>query len=319
MLMSFDEASKKIAAGALLHISGNGSMLRKLPRGNWVGGSTEHFMTKDGCVVSGSHLFVTEFPYADFTFKTYDKNTISNIGADAFDNGFSIVLAPAGSAIHLHFAEHAPTFKDIFTKNITGWITGTVIPIAVNGNTGDVCTDKAVVLHISLPEDKIAAIGVIDIFSVNESSPTVIEFTSSGFAAETCLVNGVERNMAEYITEIDHDTRLPLIGDYSGNGVNLSFRMIEGGITHFHIPFVRGIKYRLANPVTDYEEAFNSVVECRSSSISGAEIAFACNCFGNFIYGNMEGKSTGSFVGPITFGEIAGQLVNQTLVYVSVQ
>jgi hypothetical protein len=32
------------------------------------------------------------------------------------------------------------------------------------------------------------------------------------------------------------------------------------------------------------------------------------------LYGHLEGKRTGSITGPITFGEIAHQLLNQTMV-----
>lgn len=46
---------------------------------------------------------------------------------------------------------------------------------------------------------------------------------------------------------------------------------------------------------------------------------FACNCILNFLYSELEGKSTGAITGPITFGEIADQLMNQTLVYVQLE
>jgi len=42
--------------------------------------------------------------------------------------------------------------------------------------------------------------------------------------------------------------------------------------------------------------------------------AFACNCILNYLYGKLEGKKTGDITGPITFGEIAHQLLNQTMV-----
>ena len=38
-----------------------------------------------------------------------------------------------------------------------------------------------------------------------------------------------------------------------------------------------------------------------------------------FINATLENKKTGSFVGPITFGEIAYQLLNQTIVYLEVK
>ena len=44
---------------------------------------------------------------------------------------------------------------------------------------------------------------------------------------------------------------------------------------------------------------------------------FTCNCILNYLYANLEGKKTGSIVGPITFGEIAYMLLNQTMVYLT--
>ena len=44
MLLTFDETVKKINEGGLLHISGTQKLLEKLPKGNWLGGTGEHFM-----------------------------------------------------------------------------------------------------------------------------------------------------------------------------------------------------------------------------------------------------------------------------------
>lgn len=38
----------------------------------------------------------------------------------------------------------------------------------------------------------------------------------------------------------------------------------------------------------------------------------------NFLYAELEGRQAGGFVGPVTFGEIAYVLLNQTLVRLSV-
>ena len=45
---------------------------------------------------------------------------------------------------------------------------------------------------------------------------------------------------------------------------------------------------------------------------------FSCNCILNYLYGELEGKVTEGMYGPVTFGEIAYQLLNQTLVYVRI-
>ncbi|MCL2182508.1 MAG: hypothetical protein FWB85_03445 [Chitinispirillia bacterium] len=319
MLMTFDEVSKRITAGELLHIAGTEALLRKLPKGNWAGGSTEYFMDGDGGKVSGDLLFVTGFPYTDFAVKSYGTDNIKDVAVDAYDNGFSILIVPFDSAVHKMYAEKAPGFEDLFIKNIAGWIAGANLgkagqtPIAVNGLTGEAHSGRAAALHIGVPADKAVTIGVINIFSQDEESP-LIEFPEEGFSASKCLINGEEAVFADYIAENGIDTKLPLVGDYSGNGVNISFKSTYDGVVNFYAPVFSGIKYRIAKPISNYAEEFNSHL----SDFRDTDAVFSCNCILNFLYGELDGKSIERFNGPITFGEIAYQLVNQTLVYVSV-
>jgi len=317
--MTFDEVSKKIENGVLLHIAGTESLLKKLPRGKWVGGSTEYFMTKDGGKVSNDRLFVTEFPYESFSIKSYGVEKIENVVTDAFENGFSIVVVPFDSAVHKKYAENAAEFKDMFLKPIVGWISGVNLgvagqtPIAVNGMTPAAYTDKAVAMHLKVPDDKTVSVNIINIFAQDETSP-VIEFNEEGFLVDKCLIDGKEAAFADYIAQNGIDTKLPLVGDYSGNGVNISFKSIENDMVYFYAPVFSGIKYRMAKGISDYEKEFNS----RLSGFKETKAAFSCNCILNFLYGELEGKNIEAFAGPITFGEIAYQLVNQTLVYVTV-
>jgi len=319
MLMRFDDVSKKIAEGSLLHIAGTEDLIKKLPKGSWIGGSTEYFMSENGGKVSDDLLFVTTFPYSEFTIKSYDEKNIADVTADAYDNGFSIVIIPFDSAVHKEYASRAAEFEGMFIKNIAGWISGLNLsksgqtPIAVNGLTGEAYSGKAAVLHIRVPDDKTVTIGVINIFSQDENSP-VIEFTEEGFSAKKCLVDGKETVFADYITQKNIDTKLPLVGDYSGNGVNISFKSIGSGLVNFYAPVFSGIKYRIAKPICDYACEFNSQL----ANFKDVQAVFSCNCILNFLYGELEGKNIDAFAGPITFGEIAYQLVNQTLVYVAV-
>jgi hypothetical protein len=64
--------------------------------------------------------------------------------------------------------------------------------------------------------------------------------------------------------------------------------------------------------VPDYVQAFRSATAGLSR-----DVPFACNCILNFLYGKMEGEHVG-LPGPLTFGEIAFQLLNQTMVYCDV-
>jgi hypothetical protein len=319
MLLSFSETSKLIEDGKLLHIAGTEVLLKKLPRGRWIGGSTEYFMAKDGGKVSGDLLFVTEFSFIDFSIKSYSAQDISQITKDAFDNGFSILVIPFDSEVHKEYACNAAGYEKMFLRNIVGWISGLNLnksdqtPIAVNGSREGTYTDKAVALHIKIPENKSVSVNIINIFKQDEASP-VIEFMEEGFSIKKCRVNGKEVVLADYIAQNAIDTKLPLVGDYSGNGINISFKSIENGVVNFYAPVFSGIKYRIAKAVSDYEGLFNK----RISKHKHASSVFSCNCILNFLYGELENKKIEAFTGPITFGEIAYQLVNQTLVYVSI-
>jgi hypothetical protein len=319
MYMTFEETSKLIAEGKTLHVAGNEELLKKLPEGKWIGGSTEYFISKEGGKVSNEHLSVTEFAY-EASIKSYSVAEIGNIATDACDNGFSIVIIPFDSEMHKEYAQNAASYKDMFMKTIVGWISGINLgvagqtPIAVDGSATAVYTDKAVVLHLKVPSGKTAEMKIVNIFSQDEKTP-VITFDKDGFSATRCFVDGKEADLAEYIAKNNIDTKLPLVGDYEGNGINISFKTIDNGVVNFYAPVFQGINYRMAKNIANYEKEFNS----RISEIKETGVAFSCNCILNFLYGELEGKKLDTFVGPITFGEIASQLVNQTLVYVTVK
>ena len=308
-----------INSGKWLHISGSEDLLKKLPSGNWIGGSTEYFMSQDGGIVTDEKLFVTEIPYDNCKIASYDVNNIENITKDAFENGFTIVILPFDSDVHKTYAAKASGFEEMFIKNVVGWISGLNLsktgqtPIAVNGKTTECCSSTAVALHIQVPGDKIVVIGIVNIFTPNENGP-VIEFYEDGFTVDKCLVDGREVVFADYIAQSGIDTKLPLIGSYSGTGINVSFKKIENGAVYLYAPVFRNIKYRFANKISDYAKEF----EGKLGQFKNSETVFSCNCILNFLHGELEGKHIDPFYGPITFGEVAYQLVNQTLVYVAV-
>ena len=320
MLIKFDDAAQLIKSGKLLHIAGSEGLLRKLPKGKWIGGSTEYFMSREGGNVSDDMLFVTEFPYESHYVESYSASEVKNVANDAYASGFSILIVPFDSIVHREYAENAAGFLDMFLKPVVGWISGLNLskseqtPIAVNGTTGEVFFDKAVCLHIEVPEGKTANINIVNIFEEADDSP-IVTFNEEGFTVEKCFVDNEEVVLAEYLEKNGIDTKLPLIGSYSGTGINVSFRSIEDGAVNFYAPVFCGIEYRFAKKIPDYMEAFQSRIE--ALNVSG--VAFSCNCILNFLYGGLQGKKMETFEGPITFGEIAYQLVNQTLVYVTVE
>jgi hypothetical protein len=118
------------------------------------------------------------------------------------------------------------------------------------------------------------------------------------------------------VLETGLDTRLPLVADYHGASVNVSFQAVDADRreVRFFAPVFAGVPYRHARPVPDYVDAFASALP---SGIP-ERIALSCNCVLNYVHSSLEGRSTGDVVGPITFGEIAYQLLNQTMVYLAV-
>jgi hypothetical protein len=66
--------------------------------------------------------------------------------------------------------------------------------------------------------------------------------------------------------------------------------------------------------VADYVKAFTR----QMPSGGDDKVFFSCNCILNFLHSELAGKQTGAFTGPVTFGEVAYQLLNQTLVYLKI-
>jgi hypothetical protein len=253
------------------------------------------------------------------TINSYETGNLSKINEDAPDHGFSIVIIPATSSAHVSYAQEAPNFPGFFMKPILGWISGVhlddlgkISPKVFNGLTGESSGEKAVAIHCPIPDAKNAVVSMLNLFK--QGSGDVIKFEEKGFSIKNCLVNGAKRNFADYLSENKIDTRLPLVADYCGAMINVSFQGVNEAekIVNLYAPVFNDVEYKVAAPVDNYVQAFNNALPKDVSPI------FACNCILNFLYSELEGKVVDKMYGPITFGEIAYQLVNQTLVYVEV-
>ncbi len=319
MFSTVSEISKEIERGKALLLAGAENQLRKLPKGNWIAGTIPYFMTEDGGTVSMDRIYCTELPAEAACEKIteYGESTIQNITADACEDGFSFIIIPATSPVHVRYASDAPDFKNIFVTPILGWISGVLLddlgnisPKVFNGKTGRAMDDKAVVMHCSLAAGKIARIGIVNVFS--QGGGASIKFSKEGFSAGTCLINGEEQNLAEYIRNSNIDTKLPLVANYSGANVNVSIQDVEEDVVNFYAPVFREVEYKFAEPVPSYVQHFQEALP------KGVKAAFSCNCILNFLYSELEGKITQGMYGPITFGEVAYQLLNQTLVYLEI-
>jgi len=319
MLLTPAQANACIDRGAPLIIAGARRVLAGLKPGNWIGGSIPYFTTADGGCCDQTRVFVDEIklPVTRWAIKSYAP-ALSRIAADAFDNGFSYVIIPANSAAHLEYAMHAPEYPDIFLKPVLGWISGvhladlaTDAPFVVDGRTGTLHSNEAIVLHVELPPTFQATVQIVNLFQPGAGPD--LRFLEGGFSASTVIVDGQPVALAPFMKARGWDTSLPLVADYAGAHVNVSIKSIDEatGRVSFYAPVFPDVDYREAAPVGEYVQAFSRLVP------GGIQPVLSCNCILNYVYGKLEGQRTGPFTGPVTFGEIAHQLLNQTLVYLT--
>ena len=324
-LISTEDAAALIAKGTPLSIAGPEAELDKLPKGNWIGGTIPYFMLPDGgAVVRQGKVFVTEISGAgNVRFASYGPAELEKISGNCPENGLSIAIIPAGSEAHQNFAKDAANYPDAFLKPTVGWIAGVhlselgrVKPLVYAGFNGSKSADQAVVAYVELPADKLASVEIVNLFEPGDGD--LLQFPQTGFTVKDCLVNGKTMNFAEYVRSkgLEHG-KLPLVGDYTGARINASLQNVgaAGEVVSLYAPVFSDIQYHFARPVPDYAAAFKT----RLADQQAAGLLMSCNCILNFLFGELEGKSIGGVAGPVTFGEIAYQLLNQTMVTVRVQ
>lgn len=321
-LMSVEEASVELRSGGFYSVAAEEALLRKLPRGHWIGGTIPYFMGQDGGRTTRDQVFVTKLPVSGPAPKLrwYDAKSLHKVCTDAPDNGFSLIVIPAFSDLHSQFAREGPSYDDMFLKPLLGWISGLhlddlgkSVPLVVNGETLEFDGARALVMHVPLPDNQVAHLDIVNLFRQGEGDR--IRFTESGFHAHHCLVNGRPTNFADYLTSNKIDTRLPLVADYSGAMINVSVKGVDAAEhrVDFYAPVFDDAEYRIAAPVGDYERELIGAMPERDS-----DVAWSCNCILNYLYSELENKRTGPVTGPMTFGEVAYQLLNQTMVVLSI-
>jgi len=320
VLKTLQEAARDIQAGRILAIAGEASLLAQLPPGTWIGGSIPYFMDASGGRISREQVFVQDLTEvtASASIQVYRAEELHLLPRDAPENGFSILIIPANSPSHITYARRASGFRGLFQHPVVGWIAGVHLddlgreaPKVFDGR-GQHSIRDAVVLHATLKPGREAEVGIINLF--RQGGGDVLTFEEDGFQVEDCLVNGERHNLAEYLYRNRIDSRLPLVADYGGVNVNVSIQAVHdrAGTVDLYAPVFRHVAYRIAAPVDDYLATFRRAVPRDLHPV------FACNCILNFLYSGLEGKVTEGMYGPITFGEIAFQLLNQTLVYLDV-
>lgn len=323
-LFDKNTVSAMIKAKNNLILAGDEGVLSKLPQGNWIGGTIPYFVGDDGGEFSQEKIYVTQLP-SDLTnvdIKVYDEDNIDQIYLETPDNGLTFVIMPAESQIHQYFALNAPMFDGFASSPLIGWVSGvflqelgTVSPKVFLGKESAGLENSAVVMSISLPNSIYANIGIINLFE--EGGGDTMFFPEDGFVVKDVIIKKKSVNFAEYLLKNNIDIKSPLVADVHGVKINTSFQQVNEteGTVNLYAPVFRGIAYKLAKPVDNYVENFHSVLP----KDLGDNVLFSCNCILNYLYSELQGKKPGNLTGPVTFGEIAYQLLNQTLVYVTLE
>ncbi|MEM1381045.1 MAG: hypothetical protein AAGH41_10520 [Pseudomonadota bacterium] len=319
-MMSPVEAGLLIQSGKTLMIAGDEPVLRSLPNGKWIGGTSVYFMTEDGGREDRENVFVTVIDEATNSACRYvPTSELASITEGQFENGATFVIIPAASNALSTYGINAAGYTNLFVQPVMGWIAGihldeigTAMPKIVDGSTGTVYDDGAIVLYTEMPNDVVADVDIVNLFEQDETADTLV-FEQGGFDIDQVVVNGETKNFAAYIAEKGINIQLPLVANYAGAMINASFQAVdeEAQTVKMYAAIAPGTEYKIAKDFGDYGTAFNAAIT------EGGEGALCCNCILNYVYGSLEGKSTGSFTGPITFGEIAYVLLNQTLVRTS--
>ncbi|MBI1354042.1 MAG: hypothetical protein GC160_06830 [Acidobacteria bacterium] len=311
--------NRLIRLGRPLLLAGSEEALSQLDRGDWIGGTISYFMTPDGGRRSDAEVYVAELPADAVTCEArlYECSDLPSVCQNTPYDGYTLLILPFGGETHQRFALGAPAYKDCFVSPVVGWVAG--VPLesigtrrakVFLGREGRSSEDAAVAMHVVLPPEKAAEIDIFNIFRPGDGP--AIRFPETGFSAKTAFVDEVETSFAEYYRAHGRSGAAPLTADYCGTIVNVSIQCVDeaSGEVQFYAPVFEKAVYRFAKPVADYSSTFADALRGEHADAG----AFCCNCILNYLFGKLEAKHTGQLTGPMTFGEIAHQVLNQTLV-----
>ncbi len=319
-LFTLSETISLIEQKRHLVITADESLLKKLPKGNWIAGTSPYFMTVDGGHHTKDKLFVDDFTAygVEFQYYKYSKDNIFEITENSFDNGFIFLILPMASNVLERFGTDSLHFKNIFKNPIVGYVAGIDLqnkdnpsPKVYLGTTLEELSDFGVSMHVQLPENQVARVEIINPNSIDLQSPT-FTFPKTSFSQSSCIIDGKKSNIADYLISIQHPTMgIPLISSNNGALINRDVKTIDAQnkTVDFYSPVFSDEVYRLAKPVSDYTALFNEKL-----SVNKEVVIYSCLCVSFYLLGNLEKKSVG-IDGAFTFGEIAYQILNQTSVF----
>ncbi len=321
-ILSFQETVARIQAGAALLVAGRSAMLAQLPAGHWIGAVSTIAMKPDGAGPIGDNFCVTELPACATNFKIceYTADTLMSVATDAYENGYSLIVFPSQCDVHFKFATCAPEIPELFLHPLIGFVASTdsMLPdgtaaFVFNGESATRHEDRALVMHVELPPNRVATIGIINVYQ-QDDGPDIC-FAETGFSAERCLIDSQDKPISPYVcSQLPQDI---WVANYSGAMINLHLRSYdpEGeGPASFYGPFFKGVRYRHARVGIDYAQQYREEV----AKLDTKDVILAVNCVGNYSSFKLKGTILNDLIGPYTFGEIAYQQLNATYVYLRI-
>jgi hypothetical protein len=313
------EIAGLILAGRILVLAGAEADLSRLPRGRWIGGTAASFITAAGGQEADGRIF-----YSDLTgiarnvrLHHFNLSEMRRIGRLHPLNGFTIAIIPGFSELLTGVCAEILNYDGLYNAPLFGWISavdpsqlGRMRPKSFFAGAPAGSTEHAAVMSVSLPHDLFVQLQIANLFGPGTGPE--IRFAKPGYLAEgDCLIGGKPDNLARYIEAENIDRRLPLVSDHEGALINISIISSDAqtGRATFLAPVNPALTYRFAADILDYRCEFSSAM----NELHKGSAALSCVCVQNYEHAGLR-QSTGlPFQGPVTFGQIAYGVVNQTL------
>ena len=322
-LYTREQVVEFIKQGRVMHLCGNEETLKDLPKGKWIAGMSPYVMDGVG-KINETKIYVDDFSMIaeKCEFATFDASDISEIAKrNKYSNGFVFVILPIDSEVYFTFANHSLEYENLYDNPVVGYISsillsnyGKIQPKVAIGTDGVLHSDKAVVMYVKVSDRLRVRAEIMNMDSIDDTTPA-LKFPKTGFTQSDCLIDGKPGNIASYLeavkARIGHYPQL--ITSQNGALVNRDTKSVDvqKGEAVFFSPAYESDVYYIVKQNNDYQATFNRRLGRKTDVI-------ACvSCTSYFWLGDFEYKHI-DFNGVYTFGEIAYQLLNKTIVTLEV-
>jgi hypothetical protein len=269
---SVREVTEMICNNHLLVLTALDETLSLLPTGNWIGGIAAAHEPEYNAAGEPLLIHVNDLtPWVRTAhINSYQSFNFESIEKDTFPIGFSIVVVPAFSSVHLNFGIYLATLPSKLERTIVGWVAGSACgkeqmreSIVVDGSTGEFYPERVVAMHCALYDCYRAWYDIINPFVPDTTLPH-FKFQRASFSVSDCTVleedaseeqrlEDIKKNIPEIHTnfkryleekELSLGLHTPLLTTLCGERVTTSLLMeSEGKSAIFSSPVLPGLSY----------------------------------------------------------------------------